>query len=248
MIRRALCRANPVLRSVMARTGEQQVEFTTQAFDDLRQLVEQSYQPAVQEDLPQAEPTPQGSPRAQASAGSGEVGPGPLPHRTSGSGVGPGPLPVHGVTLQTFFSNLRGLCGVRKRDTTTKYEARYLGLGPERAVEFLLSLTVDPQRLLREQQSHTFDKHQPIHAGEDLDYLTEELAWTEQFKEDCEGTPYNGEQILRDQRINLVPMLDFKVYPTRTLTAPTSTVVVIPSSGETILSVGQRTNLQPQVL
>ena len=143
------------------------------AFDDLRQLVEQSYQPAVPEDLPQTEATSPSSPRAQAAAGSGEVGPGPFPQQTSDSGVGPGPLPVHGVTLQTFFSNLRGLCGERKRDTTTKYEARYLGLGPERAVEFLFSMKVVPQRLLREQQSHTFDKHQPIHAGEDLGYLTE---------------------------------------------------------------------------
>ena len=158
LIRRALCRANPVLRSVLARTGGQQLEFTEQAYDNLRQLVEQSYQPAIQEELPHGE-----------SAGSGEVGPGPLPHRTGGSGVGPGPLPVHGVTLQTFFTNLRGLCGERKRDTSTKYEARYLGLGPERAIELLLSMTVDPQRLLREQQSHTFDKHQPTHAGEDLD-------------------------------------------------------------------------------
>jgi hypothetical protein len=111
LIRRALCRANPVLRSVMARTGEQQLEFTEQAYDILRQLVEQSYQPAIQEELPHGE-----------SAGSGEVGPGPLPHRTDGSGVGPGPLPGHGVTLQTFFTNLRGTCGERKRDTTTKFE------------------------------------------------------------------------------------------------------------------------------
>ena len=203
----------------MARTGEQQLEFTEQAYDNLRQLVEQSYQPAIQEELPQAE-----------SAGSGEVGPGPLPHRTDGSGVGPGPLPVHGVTLQMFFTNLRGTCGERKRDTITKFETRYIGMSPEKATEHLLSITADPQRLLQEQQGNTFDQHQPSHAGNDLDYLAEEVAWTEQVKEDCVGTGYDAEQVLREQHITLVPMLDFKAFPTRTLTDPTSEAVVISSS------------------
>ena len=127
LVRRILCRANPTLRSVMARTGEEQVEFTEEHYDNLRHLVEQSYHPAAPEHAPQAD-----APGPEAS-GSGGVGHGPHHQQPGSPRELQRPKLACGVTLQTFISNLRGVFGERTRDTTTKYEARYVGMGPERA-------------------------------------------------------------------------------------------------------------------
>ena len=66
-----MSRANPTLLSVIARTGEEQAEYTIEDYDNIRHLVEQSYYPAVPEQAPQADaPGPE-------SSGSGGVGHGP---------------------------------------------------------------------------------------------------------------------------------------------------------------------------
>ena len=168
LVRRILCRANPTLRSVMARTGEEQVEFTEEHYDNLRHLVEQSYHPAALEHAPQAD-----APGPEAS-GSGGVGHGPRHQQPGSPRELQRPKLACGVTLQTFISNLRGVFGERTRDTTTKYEARYVGMGPERALEQLLSIPTNPQMLIQGDSSNFFDCHQPSNAGVDLKYMEEE--------------------------------------------------------------------------
>ena len=170
LVRRILCRANPTLRSVMARTGEEQVEFTEEHYDNLRHLVEQSYHPAAPEHAPQAE-----APGPEVS-GSGGVGHGPHHQQPRSPRELQRPKLACGVTLQTFISNLRGVFGERTRDTTTKYEVRYAGMGPERALEQLLSIPTNPQMLIQGDSSNFFDCHQPSNAGVDLQYMEEESA------------------------------------------------------------------------
>jgi hypothetical protein len=71
LVRRIMSRANPTLRSVMARTGEEQAEYTSEDYDNIRHLVDQSYSPATHEQVPQENaPGPE-------SSGSGGVGHGP---------------------------------------------------------------------------------------------------------------------------------------------------------------------------
>ena len=134
LVRRIMSRANPTLRSVMARTGEEQAEYTSEDYDNIRHLVDQSYSPATHEQVPQENaPGPE-------SSGSGGVGHGPHHQQPTSPRTVVTPNLSNGVTLQTFISNLRGVFGERTRDTTTKYEARYAGMGPEKALEQLLSI------------------------------------------------------------------------------------------------------------
>ena len=106
-----------LLRSVMARTGEEQAEYTIEDYDNIRHLVDQSYSPATHEQVPQENaPGPE-------SSGSGGVGHGPHHQQPTSPRTVVTPKLANGVTLQTFISNLRGVFGERTRDTTTKYEA-----------------------------------------------------------------------------------------------------------------------------
>ncbi len=169
MVRRIFCQANPSLRSVMARTGEQHAEFNPARWDEHRQILEHSYhmeQPVI---VPTASAPTESSQEPQQSVDS--------------SGDGFGPLHSEGVRLQTFFSILRGPYGERQRDTKTRYETRYQKDTLQAALEKLLTATVDPHKILKEGKSTTFDHLLPQHAGEDRNYLSEEHACVEQFKE-----------------------------------------------------------------
>ena len=124
MIRRVMSRANPTLRSVMARTGEEQEEYTNEDYDNMKNLVDQSYSPAMCQ-----EQTPQEDKPGAKSSGNGGVGHGPHHQQPTSPKIVMIPKLANGITLQTFISNLRGVFGERTRDTTTKYEARYAGMG-----------------------------------------------------------------------------------------------------------------------
>ena len=136
-------RASPTLRSVMARTGEEQEEYTNEDYDNIKHLVDQSYSPAMCQ-----EQTPQEDKPGAKSSGSGGVGRGPHHQQPTSPKIVIIPKLASGVPLQTFISNL-GVFGEKTRDTTTKYEARYAVMGPGKALEQLLSMPTNPQMLIQ---------------------------------------------------------------------------------------------------
>ncbi len=121
------------------------------------------------------------------------------------------PKLANGVTLQTFISNLRGVFGERTRDTTTKYEARYAGMGPEKELEQLLSIPTNPQMLIQGDSSNFFDCHQPDSAGVDVKYMDEEDAWMEKFIEEYDREHHRlpGARVKELIYAKIVPMRDF---------------------------------------
>ena len=138
-----MMRSNPTLRSVMARTGEEQEKHTQEDYDDLMNSVEKTYSPAIcQEQIPRED-----KPGAKSS-GSGGVGQDQPHQQPTSTKTVTIPKLAGGVALQTFLSNLRGMFGEKTRDATTKFEARYAGMGPDRALEQLLSIPTNPQVLL----------------------------------------------------------------------------------------------------
>ena len=82
--------------------------------------------------------------------------------------------------------------GERTRDTTTKYEGRYAGMGPERALEQLLSIPTNPQMLIQGDSNNFFDCHLPASAGVDLNYMEEEDAWMEDFIHEYDKETHKG--------------------------------------------------------
>jgi hypothetical protein len=88
----------------MARTGEEQEKYTQEDYDDLMNLVEQTYSQAMCQ-----EQTPREDKPGAKSSGSGGVGQDQThqkPMRTLKI-----PKLAGGVPLQTFVSNLRGMFG-----------------------------------------------------------------------------------------------------------------------------------------
>jgi hypothetical protein len=184
----------------MARTGEQQAEFSPARWDELRQIFEHSYNMEKPMNVPTSSAPTESLQKPQPSVDC--------------SGVGIGPLHSEGVSLQTFFSTLRGKYGERQRDTKTRCEPLYQKDTLPVALEKLLTATVDPHKIRIEGKGTTFDHLLPQHAGEEQSYLSEEHAWMEQLKENqC----WDAEQLSRAQHINLVPMQDFEVYLTRNI-------------------------------
>jgi hypothetical protein len=112
----------------MARTGEQQAEFSPARWGELRQIFEHSNHMEKPVNVPTPSAPTESLQKPQPSVDS--------------SAVGFGPLHSEGVSLQTF-STLRGQYGERQRDTKTRYETLYQRDTLPVALENLLTATVD---------------------------------------------------------------------------------------------------------
>ena len=95
----------------MARTGEEQERYTQEDYDNLQNLIEQTYSPAMGPDQ-----TPRENEQGAAPSGSGGVGQDQPHQQPTSTKTVTIPKLAGGVALQTFSSNLRGVFGEKTRD------------------------------------------------------------------------------------------------------------------------------------
>ena len=88
---------------------------------------------------------------------------------------------VEGVSLREMFYVLRGPQGERLRDSTNLFSTMYKGLYATKVLERMLSVSVDPGKILLEGQDKSFDMHLPATMADLHDYHEEERRWQAEF-------------------------------------------------------------------
>jgi len=223
IIRRLVAMSNPHARSVMCRREEQRAALTAEQHADFMYLVDQAMQRVDAPDTAEQSP--------QASSSSKDI---PVPENVdprsrspdSGNGEDIRHQEVDGVSLRELFFSLRGQQGERQRDTTTPYDAMYIGLDHAQALERMVALPVDPKELLRIGQNKSFDMHLPRSLAEEGEYDAKETTCTDEFLQQCTEDERHA---FNYKHSSLAPFGRFDAYPDRSRLAPSAPASRVPN-------------------
>ena len=91
------------------------------------------------------------------------------------------PSPGQGVKLVNVFNAIRGINGERSRDGRSAFDDKYNKSKPSEIIEDITSVALDPNKILQDMMTSTFDCHLPRHGGTDVEYTNKEGEWLEEF-------------------------------------------------------------------
>ena len=84
------------------------------------------------------------------------------------------PSPGQGVKLANVFNAIRGINGERSRDGRSAFDDKYNKSKPSEIIEDITSVALDPNKILQDMMTSTFDCHLPRHGGTDVEYTNKE--------------------------------------------------------------------------
>ena len=127
------------------------------------------------------------------------------------------PSPGQGVKLVNVFNAIRGINGERSRDGRSAFDDKYHRSRPSEIIEEITSITLDPNKILQDMSTSTFDCHLPRHGGLDVEYETKEGEWLGNFSGSYRGSGIQGRNIIFTSYQGILPRTDDWYWPTRSL-------------------------------
>ena len=127
------------------------------------------------------------------------------------------PSPGQGVKLVNVFNAIRGINGERSRDGRSAFDDKYHRSRPSEIIEDITSIALDPNKILQDMLTSTFDCHLPRHGGTDDEYATKEGEWLEKFSGTYRGTGTQGQNIIQTSYQGILPRVEYWYWPTRSL-------------------------------
>ena len=165
VVKLLLARTNPQIRSVMPRRGTRKIAWDEEQWKQIREIVEE-------ETLRRNASTQEEEEESSSPESDEDVQPEPAPVPVTVEEMTP--VPAKGVRLTNVFYSVRGITGERSRDGRSSFDDKYRKSNPADIIEDITAVPIDPNKILEEMMTSSFDCHLPSHGGMDDEYAKRE--------------------------------------------------------------------------